>query len=623
MPTADLYQPIPTTPRTLSRWGGVWAAGLATALALALFSTESLERKAIAADAPAPVLALVRGMDDLAQRTGLRPLRDAAEQAASFLDRATRYGAPAVILLDEPEAQAAEPEPEVVASPGERWARTQPKPVRRVLLVGASSIQTSVGTELQRTLRAELALDDVSRKGKVSTGLNRTDFFDWYDETQRLIERHKPDVVIGQFGGNDAQHLTEPDGTVHKRGTDGWQAAYQARVHRWGELVRASGATPVLLGMPVMREPGFNGRMRMVDGLTEAGMASSGGIYIPTADLSADAKGSYQVDVRFGGYSGRMRDDDGIHLTRLGGMYLAHHLLPRLSQHLVLQPAAPEPDADSDAEAPPSPATSYPLTIPSEARGPSRALAWVPSDVPAEGLPLWLLLHGAGGSWTSWSDQAHRELADLATEHRVVIVTPDGEPHGWWLDATQAPDHQIATWVEADLLPHLHATLPLDGRRAISGFSMGGHGALTLALAQPGQFAVATSMSGAIDLPFAASREALQRWLGPYDAHPQAWEARSAYHQLLAKPTQAAALNLLLSCGDKDLWFAPNTRLREALTTAGVPHRFETQRGGHTWAVTLEALPNHASHVAGVFWGERPGEPEEAPQVEAEPPEGP
>ncbi len=63
---------------------------------------------------------------------------------------------------------------------------------------------------------------------------------------------------------------------------------------------------------------------------------------------------------------------------------------------------------------------------------------------------------------------------------------------GFYLDATQAPwskNYRMESWITAELLPLLTATLPIDaGRIGIFGHSMGGHGALTLALRHPGLF---------------------------------------------------------------------------------------------------------------------------------------
>ena len=97
----------------------------------------------------------------------------------------------------------------------------------------------------------------------------------------------------------------------------------------------------------------------------------------------------------------------------------------------------------------------------------------------------------------------------LAAEHGLVLVMPDTSPRGldlpgetaswdfgagagFYLDATLSPwsqHYRMEGYLTAELLPLLTASLPLDaGRIGIFGHSMGGHGALTLALRHPGLF---------------------------------------------------------------------------------------------------------------------------------------
>ena len=92
-----------------------------------------------------------------------------------------------------------------------------------------------------------------------------------------------------------------------------------------------------------------------------------------------------------------------------------------------------------------------------------------------------------------------------AAEHGVIVVAPDTSPRGqgvaddpaydlgqgagFYLDATQAPwtpHFRMESYVTRDLIATVEAAFPAaDGRRGIFGHSMGGHGALTLALRHP------------------------------------------------------------------------------------------------------------------------------------------
>ena len=96
-----------------------------------------------------------------------------------------------------------------------------------------------------------------------------------------------------------------------------------------------------------------------------------------------------------------------------------------------------------------------------------------------------------------------------AAEHGLVLITPDtspretgiddakkdwdfGEGAGFYLDATEAPwarRFRMERWITAELIDLLVAEFGIDRKRlSIFGHSMGGHGALTLALRHPGLF---------------------------------------------------------------------------------------------------------------------------------------
>jgi len=125
---------------------------------------------------------------------------------------------------------------------------------------------------------------------------------------------------------------------------------------------------------------------------------------------------------------------------------------------------------------------------------------------PGEGLfPVLIWLSGLTCTEDNFTSKAGAYGA--AAEHGVIIVAPDTSPRGegvaddpeydlgqgagFYVDATQQPwsDHyRMKSYVTNELIPLIDAEYSTTGRRGICGHSMGGHGALTLALNHPELF---------------------------------------------------------------------------------------------------------------------------------------
>ncbi len=125
---------------------------------------------------------------------------------------------------------------------------------------------------------------------------------------------------------------------------------------------------------------------------------------------------------------------------------------------------------------------------------------------PGEGpFPVLIWLSGLTCSEDNFTTKAGAYGA--VAEHGVIVVAPDTSPRGegvaddaaydlgqgagFYVDATQAPwapHFRMESYVVEELIGLIDAEFPTTGTRAISGHSMGGHGALTLALRHPQLF---------------------------------------------------------------------------------------------------------------------------------------
>lgn len=592
MTVADLFKPVSTTPRRTDAVAPVLLGALGLAAALWLWTGRSVATQVAQDEDLAEVpglLAVTEQVGTLSDRLGLTSLRGSLRRIATPLHDSPRVGRapppePTVVAPPPPE-----PEPE--AGPGAAW-RSPAIPggprVERLVLVGASSVQYALGTELERRLEAEYDVD-VTRFGKLGTGLTRDDVFDWRGKVRELVETQRPQVVVAQFGGNDCQPIVSPETGRHAFGTAGWDQEFTRRIAGLAADVQAGGAALVFLGMPPMRESGFSGRIAHYNQVARAAVEEAGGRWVELWDLAGDADGNYQLSRVIGGRTVKLRMGDGVHFTRKGAEALAGELVRRLDQRMTLLPR-------DEALA-----VSVGGTVDSalrEERVPW--MAFVPREVPDEGLPAVLLLHGAWGSWTDWSEHHHQGLAALSEELGLVLVLPDARPFGWYLDSPLVADNQIARSFTDELLPAFEAELPVRSWH-VTGLSMGGHGALEMAWSHPGRFASVSTLSAVTDLTEARTRSQLVELLGPYDADPVRWQSWSAEHRVTTDPSPLTGVPLLLACGEQDKWFSANQRFAMLLDAQGVAHTWEPGPGAHDWAYWTGQIERHLNfHAASV-----------------------
>jgi S-formylglutathione hydrolase FrmB len=113
--------------------------------------------------------------------------------------------------------------------------------------------------------------------------------------------------------------------------------------------------------------------------------------------------------------------------------------------------------------------------------------------------PVLYLLHGYGGNYQQWMVYSH--IKEYAASLPVVVVMPDAEA-SYYVNSLTVPRDRFEDYLTEDLPALLQAKYAIDPRRqAIAGASMGGYGALVLALKHPHRFFFAGDISGAIDIP--------------------------------------------------------------------------------------------------------------------------
>lgn len=191
--------------------------------------------------------------------------------------------------------------------------------------------------------------------------------------------------------------------------------------------------------------------------------------------------------------------------------------------------------------------------------------------------PVLYLLHGRGDSPRSWLEYGLHTEADRLIAAGVIppllIVMPEGEAAFWVDHVDDGP--RWGTYISSDLVAEIDGSLrtaPGRGARAIGGISMGGHGALQLALRHSDTFSIVGAHSVAL-----RTRDTAPAFLGA-GANFEARDPLSLYAQ---RSEAARTLRIWIDIGADDPWLPAAARFHGQLTGDAIAHQWTVSAGGH------------------------------------------
>ena len=203
-----------------------------------------------------------------------------------------------------------------------------------------------------------------------------------------------------------------------------------------------------------------------------------------------------------------------------------------------------------------------------------------------------------------------------AAEHGVALVVPDTSPRGdevadadsydlgkgaaFYLNATVAPwsqHYRMYDYIAEELPALIEANFPVTDARALSGHSMGGHGALIIALKNPGRYRSVSAFSPIVapsQVPW--GEKAFSAYLGD---DRQVWKAYDATELVRSA---AEKLPLLIDQGDADEFLPTQLRpelFKTAAAAAGYPLTLRMQPGyDHSYYFVASFIGEHVAHHA-------------------------
>ena len=208
---------------------------------------------------------------------------------------------------------------------------------------------------------------------------------------------------------------------------------------------------------------------------------------------------------------------------------------------------------------------------------------------PENAYPVVYILHGYSDNNHKWT--AGGVVGNLVDQYNVLAVMPDGGFSSWYFDSPVMPEYKYETFISKELIEYIdsnYSTVKDRKGRAITGNSMGGHGAMYNALRHQDVYGSVGCLSGGVDIrPFPESWHIAQR-LGSKDEYPENWEKNTIINMThLLTP---GALNISIDCGTEDFFYEVNCNLHDKLLAEGIPHEFTTRPGAHNWVYWMNAI---------------------------------
>lgn len=212
-------------------------------------------------------------------------------------------------------------------------------------------------------------------------------------------------------------------------------------------------------------------------------------------------------------------------------------------------------------------------------------------DQKSQKYPVVYLLHGYSGNYSSWLKDAP-QLNAKADELGIIIVTPDGGFGSWYFDSPIDSSIKYESYITKELLPYIDSHYPVINHkdaRAITGLSMGGHGALYLAIKHLDQFGVAGSVCGGVDFrPFPNNWD-IKKDLGTYAENKQNWDDNVVIN--VANKLKNKDLAIIFDCGLDDFFLVVNRSLHQKLMELKIEHDYIERPGAHNkdyWGSSID-----------------------------------
>jgi len=209
--------------------------------------------------------------------------------------------------------------------------------------------------------------------------------------------------------------------------------------------------------------------------------------------------------------------------------------------------------------------------------------------------PALYLLHGLYGDYENWETRTN--VVQYAEKYQFIIVMPDGGD-SWYTNSATVPQDKFEDYIVKDVVDEAEKSWRIirsPHRRAIAGLSMGGYAAVKFALRYPGMFAVAASISGAMN-PTSAEMVRLQPKFEPNLSNvfgPAGSETRrrNDVYELAKSADPSDVPYLYIDIGNQDWALASDRDLLPIFSERKYRYEYHEYPGIHSWEYWDRRIP--------------------------------
>ena len=211
--------------------------------------------------------------------------------------------------------------------------------------------------------------------------------------------------------------------------------------------------------------------------------------------------------------------------------------------------------------------------------------------------PILYTLHGASAPYDTYA--AMNLLQNELKEKPFIYTCFDGDSFSMYIDSkypiktarekvdTTKRRSLFTTFFFKEFIPALDKMYRVDkSKRGLTGFSMGGYGALHYALVNPEMFCSVSGLSSVfLDTSEKGSAGRLRSMIGPYEENKADYEAIDHYKRIAALKAKGKKIPpVFLACGKEDPLIVQSRKMRDYLKSLNLTVEYKESPGLHNWA---------------------------------------